>query len=492
MAETLRWAGAIGFLAVFLVCAFANLDNLFGFLKSTRERKLAAGSRTSPAMLVGGITGAIACWLWPEPDLRAFFWVPALIDFPGTFGIGRAGTYVAPDTRSPEARARDDARQAAAEEEARLRREALDRRVKALERSLPGCILGTAVGDALGLACEGLSPQRRPKLFPDPSRYGLLPFGRGMCSDDTEHTVMLAQSILDLNVLYGDDEVLAREVMGSFAWRLRLWLLGLPAGVGMATARAILKLWLFIPPRWSGVNSAGNGPSMRSALLGLRYADQPARMRAMVRAATRITHTDPKAEQAAWTVAMAAAHCEATLGRPDAAGFLGECRNGLGADAAEWIALLERVAASIRKGQKTLEFAAEFGLGKGVTGYSFHTVPVALHAWLSHPADFRGAVIAAIECGGDTDTVAAITGAIAGAGVGKDGIPREWLDRLVEWPRTIAWMEQVALQLAKRADERLVQREPTPGVGAIKLLLRNVFFLAVVLGHGFRRLLPPY
>src|SRR5262249_52870251 len=199
---------------------------------------------------------------------------------------------------------------------------------------------------------------------------------------------------------------------------------------------------------------------------------------------------DPKAEQAAWTVAMAAAHCAAANGRANPESFFSQCKSEL-APATEWLALLERVAASIQKGQKTLEFAAELGLAKGVTGYSFHTVPVALHAWLSHPADFRGAVIAAIECGGDTDTVAAITGAIAGAGAGKEGIPPEWLDRLVEWPRTVAWMEKLAVQLAGTAAERL-EGQPAPVAGAIKLLLRNIFFLIVVLAHGFRRLLPPY
>jgi ADP-ribosylglycohydrolase len=276
-----------------------------------------------------------------------------------------------------------------------------------------------------------------------------------------------------------------------FAWRLRFWLLGLPAGVGMATARAILKLWLFIPPRWSGVRSAGNGPSMRCALLGPVYSARPKLMRATVRAATRITHTDPKAEQAAWTVAIAAAHSAATAGRPNAGAFVAECRNGIGEEATEWRALLGRVAASVQKNQKTPEFAAELGLAKGVTGYSFHTVPVALHAWLSHPADYRGAVLAAIECGGDTDTVAAITGAIAGAGAGKEGIPREWLDCLVEWPRDVAWMERLARQLARVAAGHL-RVEPAPAASAAKLLLRNVFFLAVVLAHGFRRLLPPY
>ncbi len=360
-----------------------------------------------------------------------------------------------------------------------------------MERALVGCLLGTAVGDALGLACEGLSPRRRRKLFPDPARYGLLPFGRGMCSDDTEHTVMLAQSVLECAEC-AEDEAQARAAMSAFAWRLRFWLLRLPAGIGLATLRAILKLWLFIPSRWSGVHSAGNGPSMRSALLGIVYAERPERMRAMVRAATRITHTDPKAEQAAWTVALAASRAAALAGRVTTVEFLAACRAGLGAEAAEWLALVERVAASVGRGEATPEFALALGLANGVTGYSFHTVPVALHAWLSHPADYRGAVLAAIECGGDSDTVAAITGAIAGAGSGKDGIPAPWLDRLVEWPCTVAWMQRLGALLAQRAATRAPCTDPAPVAGAGKLLLRNLFFLFVVLAHGFRRLLPPY
>ena len=486
----LRWGFALLFLAVFLACAWSNLNNIFEFTRDMRERKIPEGSRVSPIMFVGGITGAIAFVLWPEPDLKWFWWLPFLIDFPGTIGINRGGTYVEPDTRSEEERAQaeESARleRARAEEAARLAGEA---RIRELERALVGCLLGTAVGDALGLACEGLSPRRRKKLFPDPPRYHLLPFGRGMCSDDTEHTVMLAQSVYE-SAEYAEDEAQARAVMSAFAWRLRLWLLGLPAGIGLATLRAIVKLWLFIPPRWSGVHSAGNGPSMRCAILGIVYAGQPARMRAMVRAATRITHTDSKAEQAAFTVALAASR--AAAGRVATAEFLDGCRAGLGEEAAEWLALLERVAASVERGEATPAFAAALGLEDGVTGYSFHTVPVALHAWLSHPADYRCAVLAAIECGGDTDTVAAITGAIAGAGTGKEGIPAPWLDCLVEWPRTILWMERLGALLAKRTATQAPCADPVPSAGAGKLLLRNLFFLCVVLVHGFRRLLPPY
>ena len=109
---------------------------------------------------------------------------------------------------------------------------------------------------------------------------------------------------------------------------------------------------------------------------------------------------------------------------------------------------------------------------------------------LAHPGDYRAAVLAAIECGGDSDTVAAITGAVAGAGTGPAGIPPEWLRTLAEWPHTVQWMEQVAESLAQVRPNYAQPRAVAAPV--LKLALRNLFFLAVVLLHGFRRMLPPY
>src|SRR3954471_18836892 len=121
-----------------------------------------------------------------------------------------------------------------------------------------GCLLGMAVGDALGLPAEGMSRRRQRRLFPDVGRYHFL-FGRGMASDDTEHACLTAQALI---TSAGDAERFA----GDLARRLRWWFLGLPAGIGRATARACLKLWLGYPPGRSGVFSAGNGPAMRSPI----------------------------------------------------------------------------------------------------------------------------------------------------------------------------------------------------------------------------------
>jgi ADP-ribosylglycohydrolase len=165
-------------------------------------------------------------------------------------------------------------------------------------RAITGLLLGTAVGDAVGLPVEGLGRRRVERLLgPGPVHHRLL-FGRGMTSDDTEHACMTGQALLAAR---GDPDRLAR----SLAWRLRGWLLGLPAGVGAATARAVLKLWVGFPPSGSGVWSAGNGPCMRSPLLGVCGRDA-AHVAELVRASTRLTHTDPAAERGALAVALAA------------------------------------------------------------------------------------------------------------------------------------------------------------------------------------------
>jgi ADP-ribosyl-[dinitrogen reductase] hydrolase len=466
-------------LAFFAAGAWANAQIIFGWAAWVREAR-ARGSHPSAIPLVPGIVGAISLWNGPFEWMRVAAPLALLLD---------AGCvpYMLLALFAPRAAPEDVEPEATPEQQAEAQAD-LARR-DTLHQAFAGCLLGTAIGDALGLASEGLSPQRQARMFPRTERYHLLPFGRGMCSDDTEHTVMVAQSLVETAGFaraLGD----ALVFRANLAWRLRWWLLGLPAGIGLATLRGILKLWLFLPPRWQGAFSAGNGPAMRSALIGVFWAGEPELMRWHVEASTRLTHSDPKATQAALAVAVAAARSSQAGGRVDAGAFAQEMRELLGADGTELSALIGKVAQSVDAGQSTRDFATALGLQRGVTGYAFHTVPVALHAWLAHPADYREAVLAVIRCGGDTDTVAAITGAIAGAGCGLDGLPQEWLGRLVEWPRTVAWMDRLARQLA---DVRAgLVSSGQPPVSVIAVLSRNFFFMLVVLAHGFRRLLPPY
>ena len=107
-----------------------------------------------------------------------------------------------------------------------------------------GCLLGTAVGDAIGLPAEGLSRTNAEWFCAGGLRHRLA-FGRGMFSDDTEHTLMVGVALLK----HGDDSAAFQRALG---WSLRWWMLALPAGVGLSTARAIGKLWMGFPAAKSG------------------------------------------------------------------------------------------------------------------------------------------------------------------------------------------------------------------------------------------------
>lgn len=349
------------------------------------------------------------------------------------------------------------------------------------EQAIIGCLLGTAIGDAVGLACEGLPRRRQARLFPRLDGPRLLG-SRGMVSDDTEHTCLVAQALVESG---GEPE----EFAHALARRLRWWLLGLPAGVGKATLRATLKLCGGVPPSRSGVRSAGNGPAMRSALLGVCSGNDPARLRALVRASARLTHTDPRAEVGALAVAVAAhLASEAVSDLPET--YLRTMEILVEAEDAEFLDLARRAAAGAAAGETTQTFAASLGAEERVSGYVYHTVPVVLHAWFCFPRDYRQAVLAVVHCGGDTDTTGAIVGAIVGAAVGASGIPAEWRAALWEWPRTVDWMTRLGGQLAATRADGLPQRPLS--LPFLPLLARNIFFAAVVLAHGFRRLLPPY
>ncbi|MFW6106875.1 MAG: ADP-ribosylglycohydrolase family protein, partial [bacterium] len=304
---------------------------------------------------------------------------------------------------------------------------------------------------------------------------------RGMISDDTEHTCMVAQSLIDAGI---DIHKFTR----SFACRLRWWMVALPAGVGKATARAGVKLWLGARPEKAGAFSAGNGPAMRAAIFGAAI-DDVSLMLDMVRTSSRLTHLDPKAEYGAIAVALAAKYSRDHKS-VDANLWTDQVVDAVGDDGSELIELLRQATRSVDAGESTCAFAHSLGLNRGVTGYTYHTVPVVIHAWLSSPHDFRQAVTTIIECGGDADTTAAIVGGIAGAGVGKDGIPGEWLDGIWEWPRSVGWMQRLGETLADSLDGDDSAKSLT--INPIAVVLRNLLFIVVVLFHGFRRIAPPY
>jgi len=345
-----------------------------------------------------------------------------------------------------------------------------------------GCLLGGAVGDARGLPWEGMARRRQKRMAAYLGESSLI-WGRDMCSDDTDHACMVAQA---LAVSAGSP----RRFVSSLAWRLRFWLAGVPAGIGLGTLLAILKLWLFVPPQFSGVRSAGNGPAMRSAILGVAFSESDPLLVMHVSACSAITHSDPRAQFGALAVALAARSAMRGEIAEEYLFHLERFAAPFGDAGKELVDLAQRAAASAAAGEMTLSFAASIGCERGVSGFIYHTVPVALQAWLKSPGNLEAAIESVVACGGDTDTLAAVTGGIVGAGVGRAGIPESWLARVWDWPRGARWIEDAARNAIAAADTRLPK--PALYLSPFKLLGRNLVLLAVVLAHGFRRLLPPY
>jgi len=350
-----------------------------------------------------------------------------------------------------------------------------------ISAKLSGCLLGMAVGDSLGLPREGLTRQRAAKFLGIPPLSHRFIFKHGMVSDDTEHAIMVAESLL---IAGSDPSRFANELARQMRW----WFLCLPAGVGLATARAIIKLWLGWSPARSGVASAGNGPAMRAPMIGVALAFQQHSLIEFVQASTRITHTDPRAEQGALLIALAAR--EGVLNGPvhDPASLLATWRQLVTDN--QLVAALDLIEVHLSRRASAQEFADDMGLNCGVSGFINHTVPVALYVWLRYPNDYRLAVEAAIAFGGDSDTTGAIVGGLMGATLGESAIPRDLISGVTEWPRTIKWMKGLCAQLTKSITTGESMRPPGycwPGI-----LPRNIVFLLIVLYHGFRRLLPPY
>lgn len=334
--------------------------------------------------------------------------------------------------------------------------------------SMKACLLGGALGDSLGLPTEGMNARRIAKLLKGPLRQRLV-LGYGMVSDDTEHAVM---TLLSLNACDRDPRRFAKLLAGKLRW----WLAGVPAGVGLATARSIMKLWIGISPARSGVYSAGNGPLMRAPVIGLFFSDDADAREHFIIASTRITHRDPKAIESAKIIAHAAAIADRGLTDHEILStlefhvFSDEMKNRFPV-----------IRRSLADCESVSMFANRICRKRGyVTGFAPDSAAVAIFSWLRHRGDFTKTIEEVIRAGGDTDTIAFIAGSIAGIECGEKLLPDDLLKDLLDWPINAQFLGQVA------SGDRA--RFPCWPVN----LCRNSLFLCVVLFHGFRRLLPPY
>jgi ADP-ribosylglycohydrolase len=292
-----------------------------------------------------------------------------------------------------------------------------------------GCLVGQALGDALGFTVEGRSPEVCRRYADE--RVG----GRG---DTGDHG-------LGAFGQYSDDTQLARELMQSYAARAgfdpddysrriaAIFSEGRIVGRGRSTEAAAGRLARGVPWDEAGTPppSAGNGSAMRAGPVGLLFYDDP---EGLVRAATQqgiITHVDPRCSAGA--IAIAGAVAIALRGRPvEPAPFLARLA-GL-ADGVEprFAAYLERLTrwiplppeeAVTRISREGLDQEPAHGW-QGISPFVVGSVLWSLYSFLKSPDDYRETVRTAIAVGGDVDTTAAMAGAISGARLGLDAVPR--------------------------------------------------------------------
>lgn len=334
---------------------------------------------------------------------------------------------------------------------------------------LKACLLGGALGDSVGLPSEGMNARRIARLRSGPLRQSLI-FGKGMVSDDTEHAVMTLLSLMDHD---GDSQKFA----SALACRLRWWLASVPAGIGLATARSLVKLWLGFKPATSGVFSAGNGPLMRAPVIGVWFAGNDAKRNEFVRTSTLITHCDPRATEAAQMIAHAVALVATGTWTDDE--ILERLQTDIESD--DLRNRFRKLTESLQAGESVEAYANSISKKTGfVSGFAPETACVAIYSWLRHRGDFRTIIESVVNAGGDTDTVGFVAGSIAGAECGPDGLAPEWLVNLRDCPIHGGFIERIAAGNKTRYPNWPLS------------LLRNMVFLLIVLTHGFRRLLPPY
>jgi ADP-ribosylglycohydrolase len=295
--------------------------------------------------------------------------------------------------------------------------------------ALEGALLGLALGDALGFVVEAQPPEVARAYVSDWLRAGragtrshpAFPFGQ--YSDDTQLARELLISVRDAS---GWDP-------GRFAFRIAsLVVSNGDVGAGPGTRGSGMRLALGAPWEYAGAPApyAGNGSAMRAGPAGLLFGGDSERWRRCVREQSRVTHQDPRSVAGAIAIAgaVALANDPARIDPPEFLARLAvlvECEERYMAEAIRGLAdwrQLEPAAAARHLGVAV----------QGVTPFVVTSVVWSLYAFLRSPDDYWEAVCTAIEAGGDTDTTAAMTGAIAGGRLGRMVLPVSLVDCLTD------------------------------------------------------------
>lgn len=320
-----------------------------------------------------------------------------------------------------------------------------------------GCLLGLAVGDALGAPLEGLSaPQIR-------SHYGLItdyvdgavawrrkPFRwrmPGLYTDDTQQAMALADVLLERGFV--DVERLA-EVYLALATP-KCGYVGSHRGVGRSFRQVLEDLERGVSPRHTGGTSAGIGAAMRIAPAAVYFANDPEALFDAVMAASLMTHRDVRSLVGAMAVASAVRRLLAGEGRDPSllfrvAGDVAKAEERIAAGDQGFVTSIGPFGKSLSKAIANVErlvelprdralaglideankHGAEPACRRPTMGFPPALIPTCLYLLISTES-FEEAILDVVNLGGDADTAGAILGAMAGAHYGEDAIPARLL-----------------------------------------------------------------
>jgi poly(ADP-ribose) glycohydrolase ARH3 len=287
------------------------------------------------------------------------------------------------------------------------------------------------LGDALGAPFEGLQPETIYYDFGPPRRlFEAPPELELVYTDDTQMTIGVAECLLECGTI--DPDVLARRFRENYEpWR------GYgPGARKLLDAMAAGGDWRAAAPAQFPGGSLGNGAAMRAAPVGLLFHDDLDRVADEARRSATVTHTHPIGIDGAVLVATAVA-LALRPGPFDAKGFFSELAARAETEEFQW-----QLRTAARQGpEDSLTFGNSLEAHRSVTS--------ALLCFAFSPDSYADAVARAIALGNDTDTLAAMAGALSGARLGEEALPQRLLGMVEDGPKGRAYVAGLARELAR-------------------------------------------
>ncbi|MBN9119295.1 MAG: ADP-ribosylglycohydrolase family protein [Planctomycetes bacterium] len=280
-----------------------------------------------------------------------------------------------------------------------------------------GCLLGLTVGDAVGAPYEGLTHADIFFQFGSPEMLVTNPSGDPLhYTDDTEMMIGVAETLAECGRI--DEPRLCRAFAENYHPE---------RGYGQGARRIIEAMaaggdWRTLAATLLPGGSFGNGAAMRIAPVGLVFADAPEELWEQARLSALPTHTHPLGIEGAQLLAFAVAWAL----RATAFDRKRLWRDLLNRAATEEFRWHLGVAAKLKPGDSLA--------GLGSTLHAHRSVVTAIACFAATPGDFEMAISRAIGLGDDTDTVAAMAGALVGAFAGVGAIPAGLLEKLEDGP----------------------------------------------------------